>query len=263
MNERIKNYLGGAIIVVLFIFAYAAFVYVDSYSKSIEPSSFRSFSASAEGKVTAIPDVASFSFSVITQGGKDIAKIQKENTGKVNKIIELVKSESVENKDIKTQSYNLEPRYQYFNCYQPLSGSGSESKPCPPPEIVGYTITQAVSVKIRNFEKIGGILSGVVEKGANSVSQLSFVIDKPDKIKEQAREEAIKKAKENAKSIARAGGFNVGKLLSIEEGGDYQMPIYRTMGMASVSDEKGLPSPTIEPGSQEITVNIILRYEID
>jgi len=258
MDNRIKNILGAAAIIVVLSFAYSVISYVGSYSSSIEPSAFRSFSVSGEGKITAIPDTASFTFSVITEGGKNIVNLQKENTEKTNKIIEFVKSNGVESKDIKTQNYNIEPRYQYFSC--PAS-FGDSRKPCPPPEIVGYIIRQTVEVKIRDFAKIGDILTGAAEKGANSISELSFTIDDSDKIKNQAREEAIAKAKEKAVSIAKAGGFKLGRLLSIEEGGDYPLPIYRTMG-AAFETEKGLPSPTIEPGSQDVIINVVLKYEI-
>lgn len=259
MDTKIKNYFGIAIIAVLFVFAFAAVSYVNSYSKSIQPSSFRSFSASGEDKITAIPDVAQFTFNIITEGGKEIAKLQKENTEKTNKIINFVKASGVEDKDVKTQNYNLEPRYQYFSC--PVSQSSVS--PCPPPEIVGYTINQMISVKIRNFEKIGDIMAGVVQNGANSVSQLSFAIDDPSSIQDKAREEAIKKAKERAKLIAKAGGFNVGKLLSIDESGSPQLVYGFGLGDGFAKSAEFLPSPQIEPGSQEIRVNVILKYEIE
>lgn len=258
VDNKIKTYLSVAVVGALLIFAYSAFLYTDSYSKSIEPSSFRSFSANGEGKAVAIPDVAQFTFSVITEGGKDIAQLQKANTEKTNKAIEFVKSNGVEAKDIKTQNYDLSPRYQYFSC--PVSRD--ESKPCPPAEIVGYKITQTVLVKIRDFSKIGAILSGVVQSGANSVSQLSFEIDDPTAVQNQAREEAIKKAKEKAESIAKAGGFSLGRLLSIEEGGYSPQPIYSMMKSAAFGVDEAA-TPTIEPGSQEITINIILKYEIE
>lgn len=263
MDIKTKNYLTYAIILTLAIFSYAVVIYVKSYSKSIEPSSFRSFSANGEGKAVSIPDVAQFTFNIITEGGKDISKIQKENTDKANKAISFIKSKGVEAKDIKTQNYNLEPRYQYYSC-NPRTLDSIEVKPCPPPEIVGYTINQSVLVKIRDFAKIGDIMGGVVESGANSVSQLSFSIDDLAAIKNQAREEAIKKAKESAKLIAKAGGFEIGRLLSIEENGS--TPNYYGYGMGGggmAIKSESFVSPAIEAGSQEITVNVNLRYEIE
>ena len=263
MDTKIKNYLTYAIILTLAIFSYAIVVYVKSYSKSIEPSSFRSFSASGEGKTISIPDVAQFTFNIITEGGKDIAKLQKENTDKANKAIAFVKSKGVEAKDIKTQNYNLNPRYQYYSC-NPRTLDNTEVKPCPPPENVGYTINQSEIDKIRDFSKIGDIIGGVVESGANSVSQLSFAIDDLAAVKNQAREDAIKKAKESAKLIAKAGGFEIGRLLSIEESGYTPQPVYyQSIKNTFSAGASEMASPAIEAGSQEITVNVNLRYEIE
>ena len=263
MSNRIKDLIGVAAIGGVVVFAYAAWVYVDAFSKSIQPSSFRSFSVSSEGEVVAIPDVAQFTFQVITQGGVDIANLQTQNVEKTNSAIAFVKSQGVQDKDVKTQNFSLDPRYQYYNCSpRPL---GVEVAPCPPPEIVGYTVTQTVLVKVRDFAKIGAIVSGVVDNGANSVSQLSFTIDNPDKIESDARAQAIQKAKEKAEAVAKAGGFSVGRLLSIQEGGG---PIYYPLYDQALEYGKGgavpsAPAPTIEPGSQEVKIFVTLVYEID
>ncbi|MEK7624701.1 MAG: SIMPL domain-containing protein [Patescibacteria group bacterium] len=259
MNNKIKDYLGVAIIAAMFVFAYAAVNYTNAFLKSIQPSSFRSFSVSAEGKIVAIPDVAQFSFSVKTEGGKNIADLQKENTEKTNKSIEFIKSNGVETKDIKTTNYSLEPRYQYYNCSRPENNA----TPCPPPDIVGYTVNQTISVKIRDFKKIGDVIAGIVENGANEISSLSFVIDDQSLVQDQAKNEAIVKAKAKAISVAKAGGFRIGRLLSIEEGG--YSPLYRFESLAvskGAGGDETFPSPAIEPGSQEITTTITLRYEI-
>ncbi|MEK7629892.1 MAG: SIMPL domain-containing protein [Patescibacteria group bacterium] len=256
MNDKIKNYLGGALIVVSLVSAFAAWSFADTYSKSIEPSSFRSFSVSGEGKVTAVPDVAEFSFGVLTEGGKDIAALTNENTTKVNKAIAFVKSEGVADKDIKTENYSLTPRYLTYSCNHPET-SGSVS--CPPAEIVGYSINQTVSVKVRDFSKIGEALSGVVLNGANTVSSLNFTIDDSNALQNQARAEAISKAKEKAEVIATSGGFSIGRLLSIDEGYS-PVPYYsakETFGLGGAA-----PAPVIQPGSQEIQVTVNLRYEI-
>jgi len=253
--DKPKIYLGAALVVAVFLFAFGYLCYVNIYSKSIQPSSYRSFSVLGEGKITAIPDIAQFTFSVITEGGKNIATSQKDNTDKTNKAIDFLKAQGVEAKDIKTLNYSLDPRYLTYSCNHPESSVA----PCPPSEIVGYTITQTVSVKIRDFTKIGDILSGIITNGANSVSSLSFSIDDPTVLENQAREKAISQARNNAELVAKAGGFKVGRLISIEEG---YTPYY-AYGMGGVKAESSLsPAPTIEPGSQEVTVNITLRYEI-
>lgn len=256
MTEKAKSLLVYAALIGVLALSYAAVSYVKTYSRSIEPGAYRSFPVTGEGKVVAVPDVAEFTFSVITQGGKNLAKLQQENTEHANRAIGFIKSNGVEDKDIKTQGYSVEPRYQNVFC-------GEGNRVCQPPEIVGYTITQTVSVKVRDFAKIGDLLSGVVSAGANSVSQISFTIDDRTALENKAREEAMMKAREKAEAMARAGGFRLGKLISINEG--WGGPVYygRAEAFGVGGDAiKGVPAPTIEPGSQDIVVNVTMVFEI-
>ncbi len=255
MDQKIKNYLGIAIIATLGVFSLSLIGGTYVFYQAVKPTSFRSFSVVGEGKITAIPDVAQFTFSVITEGGKDLDALQKQNTEKMNKAIEFVKGSGVEAKDIKTQSYDVQPRYQYYSCPR-------EGGPCPPADIVGYIVSQMVLVKVRDFTKAGGILAGAVQNGANSVSQLTFTIDDPTAVQNEARNEAIRKAKEKAEGMAEAGGFRLGKLISISEQGANQFPRYYDMKAEVMGSSGSAPAPTIEPGSQDLVVNVTLNYEI-
>jgi uncharacterized protein YggE len=260
MNPKIKDFIGVIAALGVIALVLVAWIYVNAFSKSIGPGSYRTFSVSAEGEAVAIPDIAQFSFSVITQGGANIANLQTQNVEKVNSAIAYVKSQGVEERDIKTQQFSLEPRYQYFSCPRPV---GNEAVACPPSEIVGYTITQTVQVKVRDFAKIGSIVAGVVENGANSVSQLSFTVDNPDALESEARAQAIGKAKEKAAAMAQAGKFRVGRLVSIQEGGGPIYPLYERALDTGFGGATPAPAPpVIEPGSQEIKVLITLTYEI-
>jgi len=265
MNIPYKNVLTIAAGFALLAIGYAALSFTNAYSRSIQPSSFRSFAVSGEGKVVVVPDVAQFSFSVITQGGNDLASLQKQNTEKANAAIDFLKGEGVDEEDIKTQQYSVDPRYQRFNC-NPVIRNGATTEICPPPEIVGYTVTQSVQVKLRDFSKIGGVMAGVVENGANQVSNLDFTLDDPSSAENDARKEAIEEAKRKAEAVAQAGGFRLGRLLSIEEG--FVGPYYnQTLGRGGALDfateSTALPAPSIEPGSQDVEINVVLRYEIN
>ncbi len=256
MSEKIKNYLGVVLILSLLAVGYGVLSYVNSYARNANPSAYRSFSVTGEGKAVSIPDVATFTFSVITEGGKDVSALQKTNTDKVNKAIDFVKGQGVADKDIKTQSYDVYPRYQYSSCFD---------NTCPPPVITGHTVTQSVLVKVRDFTKTGSLLGGVVDNGANQVSQLTFTVDDPASVQDEARAEAIKKAQAKAKSVAQAGGFRLGDLLSLDEGLQYPQPYYAYgLGGAEVKSEAGGGggAPAIEPGSQDVVVTVTLRYEI-
>jgi uncharacterized protein YggE len=259
MDHKIKNYLGIAGIVGILLAALVAWQFASAYADSVQPGAYRSFSVTGDGKTVAIPDVATFTFSVITEGGKDLGQLQTQNTNFANSAIEYVIGQGVESKDIKTQGYDVSPRYQYSNCGPVPYGSSST---CPPPVIVGYTVTQTVSVKVRNLAKAGTIIGGVVNSGANSVSQLQFTLDNPDAAKAAARSEALAKAQAKAQEVAREGGFGLGKLISVQinEGG--QLPVYYGLGAGMASKAEIAPAPTVEAGSQEVNVTVSMTYEI-
>lgn len=259
MDTRIKNYLGIIAIVAIASAVLALIMFVNAYTRSAEPTNFRSFSVSGDGKAVAIPDVAMFTFQVITQG-KDIAAIEKTSTDKVNEAIAYLKSQGIDAKDIQTQSYDLQPQYQYFSCPMPLGGA---ARSCPPPQISGYVVTQSAQVKVRDLAKTGTVMAGVVDKGANSTQGPNFTIDDPSQVQNQARAQAIEKAKAKAQALAQAGGFGLGRLLGIDESTSnpiYPRPMMYGAG-AGVSDMKA-SAPQIEPGSQEVNVTVTLKYEI-
>jgi len=243
MDDRIKNIIGITVIVALVALIFG----VLQYTKSAQPS--RTFSVTGQSKVVVVPDIAQFSFGVVSEGGNDIAALQEENTQKANAIIEFLKAQGIEDKDIQTQNYSIEPRYQYASC--PFGGI------CPPPEVIGYTIRNQVTVKIRDFSKISSLLAGTVERGANSVSQIYFTVDNIEELQQQAKTEAIGKAREEAEAVAKAGGFRLGKLVSLQEGGfAIPVPIY------GVAEGRGGAGPIVEPGSQEVQGSVTLTYEI-
>lgn len=228
-----------------------------TYDRSSEPTNFRSFSVSGDGKATGTPDVATFSFQVLTEGGLDVAKLQSDNATKMNKAIDFVKQLKIDAKDIKTEQYSITPRYQTVVCDY-VAG-----KVCPPATISGYSVQQSVTVKVRDFNLTSKLLSGVVENGANSVSEIQFSIDNPTEVENIARSEAFKKAKEKAEAIAKAGGFTLGRLLEISEGGGYS-PYYARSAMMDMagSSKEAAVAPTIEAGSQEVSIQLTLKYEI-
>ena len=244
INEKLKTILYVILILGIILFLVANFWYVISFSKSKLPS--RTFSVQGEGSVLGIPDVAKISLGVITEGGKNVAKLQKENAQKVNEIVSFLKNQGIKEEDIQTSFYNISPRYSEKRCS--IEGCSIE-------EIIGYKVEERLMVKIRDLEVVGKILVGAVERGANVVSGPSFEIEDIALLQKEAREIAIKKAKEKAQNIAKTTGFKLGKLVSISENFISPLPIRATSGREGIS----IP---IEPGSQEIKISVTLTYEI-
>tara|TARA_Y100000310_G_scaffold344574_1_gene458077 strand:- start:4649 stop:5422 length:774 start_codon:yes stop_codon:yes gene_type:complete len=202
---------------------------------------------SGEGGVTATPDITQVSLGYQTED-QDVAKAQQDNTEKMNKLINQLKDLDIDKEDIKTTNYSIYPRYDYINRQQTLRG---------------YQVSQNVSVKIRDLDKIGEVLSLAGSAGANQVSGLSFTIDDPEDLRQQAREEALANAKEKAEALAKVAGVKLGRLVSFNESGggyDYPMPMFAEAKAMDIGI--GGAAPDIEPGSQDITVNVTVTYEV-
>jgi len=257
MEWKNRDYLRLTIIGALVIFALSTIAFVYSYARTMQPAS--AFTVMGEGKAVMVPDTAKFTFTVLTEGGKDPIKSQQENTAKVNEIIKYLKEQGIESKDIKTEGYYLNPQYSYSPC--------REGSTCPPPKINSYSVNQTTSVKTKDFDKAGELLAGVVSKGANQVSGIELTVDDRTAIENEARMEAMTQATQKARTIAKSGGFKLGRLLSVDEySPGNPIPMYGG-GYGGGSDismmpKEILPSVDIQPGSQEVIVNVTLRYEI-
>lgn len=252
MNQRIKDVLGVMGVVALIALTFGLFVFADAYPNTAVM--VPAFSVSGEGEIEVVPDVATFNFSVISQGDDNLAELQSENIEKTNSAIEFVKSLGIEDEDIKTSRLDISPRYTRSIC--------RPNSVCPPQEITGYTVTQTVTVKVRDFEDLQSAFGGVVENGANAVSSLQFTIDDPSDLENQARAMAIKEAQEKAEAVAEAGGFRLGRLISIDENQVYPQFFGRGGDAEMAFEEAGAVRPTIEPGVEEVRVRVNLRYEI-
>jgi len=205
------------------------------------------------GEIYAKPDLALVTFSVITEA-KTVEEAMSKNTEKMNSVIDFVKGGGVEEKDIKTTSFNLYPRYEYHRI---------ENYPYPPEGkrvLVGYEVRQSLEVKIRDFSKIGKIIQGATEKGANQVSGLQFTIDKQEELKKQARAQAIEKAKTKAKELAEQLGVKLVRITHFSEGVETPRPYFlEQMPTAKGEGEEVLQ---IEPGENKIKVTVSITYEI-
>jgi uncharacterized protein YggE len=212
---------------------------------------------SGKGEIMVKPDIALISLGV-TEDEKTVVAAQDLATKKMNDAIQILKDNGVLEKDIKTTSYNISPRYEYVRASQ---FDNPALYPYGKQVLAGYTVSQNVDVKIRDLTKAGDILAKVGQIGLDNVSGLQFMVDNEDAVKIQARDQAITDAKTNAKKLAKALGVRLADLVSFNENGNY--PIYARMDMVS-SKVAGTASvaPEIPTGENTITSNVTLVYEI-
>ncbi len=211
------------------------------------------FSVVGSGAVYAKADIANLTVGVKTEVKKTAAETTQENSEKMNEIIAAVKELGVEEKDIKTTDFRLNPVYTW------IEKEGQK--------LLGYEATQNISLKIRDLDKIGDIIAKTTDKGANQIGNINFTIDDEYELKNEARKLAIEKAKEKAVAIAAESGMKLGKIKSVYEN-SYQMPdysysnAYKEMSLESYDQVAGVVVSGIEAGQNEVKVEVTLIYEV-
>jgi uncharacterized protein YggE len=215
-------------------------------------------SVTGEGEVFAKPDVGQFTFSVRAEGA-DAATAQGASAEKVNAIMGYLKEQGIEERDIKTQGYNLSPKYRYDA--QPCA----MGMLCPPGEQVldGYEVFQSVSVKVRDLAKAGALISGAGERGATDLSGLTFTIDDESELEAEARELAIADAKARAQKIATDLNVRLVKMINYYEHENMAPPYYGGGMMEAVPMMKAdMAAPELPVGENTIMSKVTIVYEI-
>lgn len=200
-----------------------------------------------EGEVVAIPDIALVTLGVITEKST-VSAAQQENTVKMNKVIEKIKSLGVEDKDIKTASYYISSQYDWNKDGQRV--------------FRGYQVSQSVTVKIRKVDQAGAVLSAATELGVNQISDLSFTVDDMEKVKQEARLKALANAKEKAKALSKAAGVSLGRIISFSENADMPYPVMKSYALAEGMGGAVDSAPTVQAGSIDVKMIVTVSYVI-
>lgn len=218
-------------------------------------------SVSGQGEAFAVPDMGSFTFSVVSDK-PTVTAAQTDATAKINAVTAYLKSAGVDEKDIKTTGYSVYPQYEYQNASCPSSSSGATVY-CPPGRQVlkGYEVRQTTEVKVRDTAKAGELLAGVGGKGATEVSGLSFTVEDETGVEGEARGKAIADAKTKANALAKALGVSLVRIVSFNESNNAPDPVYYGMG-ASAMDSKVASAPAISTGENKTISNVTITYEI-
>ncbi|MBX4215827.1 SIMPL domain-containing protein [Candidatus Parcubacteria bacterium] len=210
-------------------------------------------SISGEGEVFAVPDIATISMSV-REEGKTVALAQKTVTTKIDAALAYLKGAGIEEKDIKTASYNATPLYTYD--YRQI--------PSRQRIFTGYEVSQTILVKVRDTEKVGEILDGLGKAGITDISGPNFEIDDEMALQAEARKKAIDDAKAKAESLAKDLGVRLIRVVSFSEGGNYPV-FYKAYDMQQTGRggaENASSVPQVPTGENRIVSNVSITYEI-
>lgn len=200
--------------------------------------------AVGEGKVEIVPDTAFVDVGITVNNAPSVDETQKIINKTNNQIIVAMRNIGIERSEIKTTNYSINPNYSY---------DGNLNK------ITGYNGNATISIKVKNIQLTSKAVEEATKAGANQVNGTTFMVDKPEKYREQARDKAIKNAREQAEKLAKNLGIRLGKIVNIVESTpSWPYAMYKAL---PASGAGGGGSPEIEPGTQTITSVITLYFE--
>lgn len=200
---------------------------------------------SGEGKVTVTPDIATLSLGISAQAAS-VAEAQSQATEAMNNVMTALADNGVAEEDIQTQ---------YFSIDQVTRWDEEKNEEV----VVGYRVTNMVTVKIREIAKTGTIIDAVATAGGDltRINDISFSVDDPSDYYDEAREEAMADARAKAEQLAELSGVELGNPTYISEWSSYPVSsrdIY-------YGAEASAPTP-ISAGELELTLTIQVAYAI-
>jgi uncharacterized protein len=208
--------------------------------------SFANISVTGQGKVKFTPNLA----YITVTAASDAATAQEaweKNSAMVQKMFQVLKDSGLDEKDYKTAGVSVSPRYD-----RPKDKA---------PVLIGYTVSYDLSITARDLKKIGKLLDALVKAGANRGMQISFGMENPEELLDQARLAAVQDARKKAEIYVKGAGGSLGVLVTIAEGNVMPYPQFRYEHLAAAGGaDSSLP---IAAGQQELSVTVTVTYTIN
>lgn len=196
-----------------------------------------------EGTVEAVPDLATVSLGVTTEGATAAAAMEA-NSEALAKVMARIEGAGIAARDVQTSNLSLNPNWQ--------STDGTTSR------IVGYVASNILTVRVRALDKLGGVLDAVITDGANTLNGISFGLAEPGPAQDRARVQAVTAARARADLLVGAAGAKLGPILSISESGPTiapPVPMFRVE--ASMAD-----AVPVAAGEVGVTAYVTMTFEI-
>jgi uncharacterized protein YggE len=201
----------------------------------------------AEGQALGQPDVALVNVGVQTQK-KQANEALADNAKKMSRAIEFLKKEGLSVADIQTQAFNLSAQYSY-------DSSGQQKQP----ELIGYNVSNGLTIRIKDTKKLGAVIDQLVNLGVNQINSIRFDFINSDALLEKARQQAVDNLQTKAKFYAKAFNLPKMKLVKLNESPqsfhEPEMLAVASMKMASMADV----ATSVESG--QLAVKFVLDGE--
>lgn len=211
-----------------------------------QPPQATGLSVTGEGRVKSSPDVAEVTLGVSFEAGT-VAEARERAAEAMTAMIEALKANEVDKKDIQTAQFSIEPQYDYEDGRQRLRG---------------YRATNIVTAKIRDIDATGDVIDAAVQAGGDAaqVQALRFTIDDPAELQNEARRLAMENAREKAEVLAGAGGVELGDVVNVSEsvsGFPPPIPFAAREALGPATD-----TTPIEAGELEVVVTVSVLFQL-
>jgi uncharacterized protein YggE len=210
-------------------------------------SSVRGVTTTGTAEVNVVPDQVLLQVGVQNQSPR--AKTAKAATDSTSRrILAALKELGIDSKDIQTAYLSLQRQFDYRKGMR----------------ISYFSAEQSLTVKLRDTSKIDEVLDALIKAGGNRVDGIEYQSSEMRKYRDQARDSAVKAAREKAEALAKALGQQIGKAYSIEED---RPQMYSPYGyMANTAMEAPLkdktPGPTTSSGEMKVSAVVTVTFEL-
>ncbi len=228
------------------------------------------------GQATAEPDLAVLHLGA-EASAKSVAEARNTVALAMNGVIAVLRAQGVAETDIQTSSFSIQPEYTYEEVVKTAAGGsmsieggalGAREPDGPTTTIrrtervlVGYRVSNTLTVKVRDLDSIGPVIDGVTEAGgdATRINSIQFTLEDPSALAERARILAIEDAVAKARQFASVAGFELGKLQFITElgGGVFNQGVVRAESFSVAA------ATVISPGELDVTMTVQAVWAID
>jgi hypothetical protein len=205
----------------------------------------RTITVQGTGEAIATPDIARVNVGVVTEGDS-AGKTLSANNDAMARLFKVLNGFDIAERDRQTSGFNVSPRYS-----RPGRDGGA-------PEIVGYRVTNQVSIRVRKLGDVGALLDALVKDGANQIQSIGFTLDDPRSALDQARKNAITDAKRRAKLYAKELGVDVGDVLTVTELAS-RGPVAE-FAAPRLAVAKAVP---VAPGEQTFSASVTVVFELE
>jgi uncharacterized protein YggE len=206
---------------------------------------------SAESERLVTPDTAKVSFTM-TRKSPDLEQATESVNERISEMVDSMSEFGVEDADIKTTSYSVQPEYNY------VRESGKQV-------FDGYRVRQTIELTIRDLAQVSPILTQISDFSVDNVSGLSFYVDDDQKIKDELREEAIDDAKAKARVLARDLGVQLNTIVRFTENpaGNPRYPAYGERAYSIEGDNRAVSNAVVPTGENKYTSRVSITYLIE